>query len=115
MEVDGLPLPPGAPPFNEFRVAYSRAKWMGPGRGVVDPVREKKGASMGLEIGLSTLEDECSEMNGSDWREKLSQRAIEIKRFKDLGIPIPNWNDEPDEQDDSSSSTRNVRGEYDQD
>ncbi len=91
MEVDGLPLPPGAPPFNEFRVAYSRAKWMGPGRGYVDPERERKGAVIGMNAGLSTLEDECAELAGSDWREKLAQRAIEQTRLKKLGLPLPEW------------------------
>lgn len=100
MEVDNLPLPNGAPEFTEFRAAYSRARWMGPGRGWVDPVKEKEGAILGISAGLSTLEEECAENVGADWRENIGQRAIEIEHFKRLGIPIPEWNgskkEEPD-------------------
>jgi hypothetical protein len=39
---EDLPLPAGAPDFVDARAAYSRARWMGPGRGWVDPVAEKK-------------------------------------------------------------------------
>lgn len=99
MEVDDLPLPAGAPDFMDCRVAYSRAKWMGPGRGYVDPEKEKKGAILGMDAGLSTLEDECAELAGADWREKVSQRAVEREFFKSLGIPIPTWGDgQPAEQ-----------------
>lgn len=92
MEVDDLPLPNGAPTFMECRVAYSRAKWMGPGRGYVDPEKEKAGAILGMDAGLSTLEDECAELAGADWREKVNQRAVERKRFVELGLPVPQWN-----------------------
>jgi lambda family phage portal protein len=91
MEVDNLPLPAGAPPFHEYRGAYSRAKWMGPGRGVIDPVKERQGSVLGMDAGLSTLEDEAAELGGNDWRETVAQRAIEIQRFKDHGLPLPQW------------------------
>lgn len=91
MEVDNLPMPAGAPPFHEFRTAYSRAKWMGPGRGVIDPVKERQGSVLGMDAGLSTLEDEAAELGGNDWRETVAQRAIEIQRFKDHGLPLPQW------------------------
>jgi lambda family phage portal protein len=91
MEVDDLPLPAGAPPYAEFRAAYSRTKWMGPGRGIIDPVKERQGAILGMDAALSTLEDEAAELGGVDWRETVAQRAIEIARFKELGIPLPEW------------------------
>lgn len=91
MEIDDLPLPQGAPPYSEYREAYSRARWMGPGRGYVDPEKERKGAILGMDAGLSTLEDETAELAGSDWREKVAQRAVEREYFKELGLPIPQW------------------------
>jgi lambda family phage portal protein len=91
MEVDAIPMPKGAPAFAEFRAAYSRARWMGPGRGWVDPVKEKQGAILGMDAGLSTLEEECAENVGADWRENVGQRAIEVKKFRDLGLPLPQW------------------------
>ena len=92
MEVDDLPLPNGAPPFMECRVAYSRTKWIGPGRGYVDPEKEKAGAILGMDAGLSTLEDECAELAGADWRDKVGQRAVERAKFVELGLPVPQWN-----------------------
>lgn len=91
MDVDPLPLPRGAPPFSQFRDAYSRTKWMGPGRGVIDPVKERQGAILGMDAGLSTLEDEAGELGGVDWRDTVAQRAVEVARFKELGLPLPEW------------------------
>jgi lambda family phage portal protein len=91
MEADDLPLPAGAPPFIACRTAYARAKWMGPGRGYTDPVKEKQGAILGMDAGLSTLEAEAAELVGEDWRDNLDQRAIEVARFKELGLPLPKW------------------------
>lgn len=86
-----LPLPAGAPEFLECRTAYSRSQWMGPGRGWVDPVAEKKGAILGMDAGLSTLEIECSENVGEDWEDLLDQRQREIEALKERGLPLPAW------------------------
>lgn len=90
MEVDDYPLPAGAPEFMECRAMYARTEWMGPGRGWIDPVDEKKGAILGMDGGLSTLQRECAEQ-GLDWEEVLDQREREIKAFADRGIPVPTW------------------------
>ncbi|GJG92845.1 phage portal protein [Cupriavidus pauculus] len=91
-ELDDLPMPNGpVPEFAECRTAFARAKWMGPGKGYVDPTKEKEGAVLGMGAGLSTLEDECADLAGADWREVLDRRAVEIKKFRDLGIPLPTW------------------------
>ena len=59
MEVDDYPMPSGpVPHFLEARSEYCRARWMGPGKGYVDPVKEKQGAILGLQSGLSTLDIE---------------------------------------------------------
>ena len=91
MEVDDLPLPAGAPSFMACRAAYGRAKWMGPGRGYTDPVKEKQGSILGMDAGLSTLEAEAAELAGEDWRDNLDQRAVEVARFEKLGLPLPKW------------------------
>lgn len=91
MEVDKLPMPRNAPEFIDARQAYARATWLGPGRGWIDPVAEKQGAILGMDAGLSTLEEECAENEGGDWIEKIDQRAVEIQAFKDRGMPIPDW------------------------
>lgn len=86
-----VPLPAGAPEFLAAKAAYCRAQWMGPGRGWVDPVAEKKGAILGMDSGMSTLEMEVSENVGEDWEELLDQRAREIEAFKERGLPVPTW------------------------
>ncbi|WP_413535057.1 phage portal protein [Rahnella inusitata] len=86
-----VPLPAGAPEFLAAKAAYCRAQWMGPGRGWVDPVAEKKGAILGMDSGMSTLEMEVSENVGEDWEELLDQRAREVEAFKDRGLPVPSW------------------------
>lgn len=95
MDVDNVPLPAGAPAFADFRAAYSRARWMGPGRGWIDPVAEREGAVIGMKSGLSTLEHECAENSGSDWEEVLDQRRREIEAFKERGLPLPEWAQDP--------------------
>lgn len=89
-----LPLPAGAPEFLEVRSMYARCKWMGPGRGYVDDVKEKQGAILGMDAGLSTLEDEAATLSGRDWREVLDQRKVEIEWFRERGLPLPKWSGE---------------------
>lgn len=87
-----LPLPAGeVPDFIAARGAFSRCRWMGPGRGWVDPTAEKQGSVIGMDAGLSTLEMEAAENVGVPWEELLEQRALELKRFDELGIPRPEW------------------------
>lgn len=92
-----LPLPRSAPDFAEARAAYSRCRWLGPGRGWVDPVAERQGAVLGLDAGFSTLEEECA-AQGMDWEENIAQRAAEIDRFRKAGLPLPQWFGEPANQ-----------------
>ncbi|MDR5765031.1 phage portal protein [Caballeronia sp. LZ028] len=89
MDIGELPLPSGAPDFAMARAAYTRAWWIGPGRGYVDPMKERQGAALGIESGLSTLEDESAQLSGNDWRDNIDQRAVEIQYIKDRGIPLP--------------------------
>lgn len=84
-------LPAGAPDFIECRHAYARARWLGPGRGWIDPVAEKEGAILGLAAGLSTLEDEVAENEGRDWEEILDQQAREREAFAERGMPVPDY------------------------
>ncbi|TMR76887.1 hypothetical protein E3V34_04640, partial [Streptococcus pseudopneumoniae] len=56
----------------------------------VDPVAERQGVVLGLDAGLSTMEEECAKQ-GMDWEENLEQRAIEYHRMVKLGLPRPQW------------------------
>lgn len=85
-----IEIPEGAPSFYEAPGAYAGLKWIGTGRGYVDPEKEAKSANMRINTATSTLEDECAEQ-GKDYEEVLEQRADEIKIMKDLGLPLPDW------------------------
>lgn len=78
-----LPLTPEE--YFANRGAYSRCRWIWPGRGWVDPVKEAQGAEIRMNIGTSTLEQECAEQ-GLDWVEVLEQRSVEQKMIEALGL-----------------------------
>jgi lambda family phage portal protein len=87
---DVMPKNGEVPDFIDARASYARARWIGPGAGWVDPVKERQGAVLGMDAGFSTLLAECAEQ-GHDWEEVLDQRAIEVQRFKDKGLKLPHW------------------------
>jgi lambda family phage portal protein len=74
-----------APDFYQNRAAYGRCRWIGPGRGWVDEVKEITAAKLRIDSGISTYEDECARQ-GVDWREVAEQRKTEQDFFKQLGI-----------------------------
>ncbi len=91
MDVDGLPMPSGVvPEFAECRAAYSRAEFIGPPQGWVNPIDERAGEILGMDAGMSTLEQACLNQ-GLEWEETLHQRKYEIDTFDRLGIPRPEW------------------------
>jgi len=74
-------LPRGAPELMEAPAHWLRAKWIGPGRGYVDPVKEAQAAALRVQLGLSTMEDEAAELAGADYEENLDQIAREIEQM----------------------------------
>jgi len=74
-----------APDFYDNKAAYCRCRWIGPGRGWIDPTKEAEAASIRMDYNLSTLEAECAEQ-GLDWEEVLEQRATEKSRMAALGL-----------------------------
>jgi lambda family phage portal protein len=74
-----------APDFYAKKTAWCRARWVGPGRGWIDPLKEAQASELRMDIFISTLEDECAEQ-GKDWEEVLEQRAEENKKMKELGL-----------------------------
>lgn len=67
--------------------AYSRADWIGAGRGTIDPLKETQADLLALKGGMDTLESVISRRTGKDWREVLRQQAREHSEAKRLGIP----------------------------
>ncbi|MDE8344641.1 MAG: phage portal protein [Acidocella sp.] len=86
-----LPLPDGAPDFVSMRAAYARCKWIGPGRGWIDPVKERAGELMGLDAGFGTLDQSCADIGGTYWEDVLDERAVEEAYFKSKGLTRPDW------------------------
>ncbi len=89
-DIDDVPLPAGAPEFFEFPEAFARAKWVGPGRGWIDPVAEVKGAILGMDSALMDYDEICAEQ-GVDGDDMIAGRAQTIKRFRDAGLEPPSW------------------------
>ena len=54
-----------------IRKAYTRATWNGPAQGNLDPVKEVVASVKRIENGLSTREDECAIINGSDYEDNV--------------------------------------------
>ncbi len=77
-------LPAGAPDFRENWTAYARAKWVGPGKGFVDPVKEAQAAALRVALAMSTLEDEAAELMGTDFADNVEQIKREMGEFKEL-------------------------------
>ena len=82
--MDGhIALPDGAPGFYENWTAYARAKWIGPGKGFVDPVKEAQAAALRVSLGMSTLEEEAAELTGTDFADNIEQIKREITELPD--------------------------------
>ena len=71
-----ITAPEGAPDFWELPAAYLNGRWIGPGRGYVDPTKEAEGANMRIDGLLSTLQDEVA-TQGLDFEELLDQAEFE--------------------------------------
>ncbi len=77
--------PPGAPSFWDLPGAYLCARWIGPSRGYVDPVKEAQAAGIRMDQLTSTLEEECA-LAGEDWLDVLDQAAIEKDELAARGL-----------------------------
>lgn len=80
-----LLTPAGAPDFWDMPEAYVGARWIGPGRGYVDPVKEAEAAALRMEGLTSNLEIENAEQ-GLDWEENLEQIAFENDVLEEQGL-----------------------------
>lgn len=63
------------------RRAYCAAKWNGPGALQIDPTKEIEAAIKRISVGVSTLQQETSEINGGDWMVNAATRHAEQKVF----------------------------------
>ncbi|WP_447983791.1 phage portal protein [Nitrospira sp. Nam74] len=74
--------------FSDLEADYLAARWIAPGWGWVDPVKEVDSSINSIKSGLSTLAEECA-AQGRDWEEVAEQRAREQTKYKHLGLDEP--------------------------
>jgi lambda family phage portal protein len=77
--------PQGCAPLWDDPAAWLSGRWIGPGRGYTDPVREAEASALRMETMISTLESECAEQ-GYDWEETLDQIEREENEFARRGL-----------------------------
>ncbi len=85
INIGDVELPPGSVDFYERKADWSACRWIGPGKGYVDEVKEVQASQMKINVGLSTLEEETASQ-GADWLENLEQLAYEQAEKERLGI-----------------------------
>lgn len=78
--------------FNNIliRNAYTNATWNGPAQGMLNPMQEVSAAVSRINEGLSTHEDECIALNGSDFDDNVrtlkNENAV-LAEAKAAGMP----------------------------
>ncbi len=72
--------------FNDpaIRAAWSKAEWIGPTQGQIDPVKEVVAAKMRVEEGFSTREQETTAMTGGNWDDNIGQLKAENKYLQEI-------------------------------
>lgn len=83
------------------RNAWMAGKWVGPGKGMIDPLKEVKAAREKINGNLSTHEDEYIQMNetGGDWEGAMNRRSREEKLLDDLELNGESPEEEVPDQD----------------
>lgn len=64
--------------------AYTKASWNGTAQGFLNPVAEVNAAVTRIQNGLSTHEDECAAMNGSDFEDNIRTLRGENSRLNEI-------------------------------
>ena len=69
--------------FNDplIKKAYTRAEWIGPTQGQLDPVKEVNAELASAAAGLTTYEDAAMRLNGSNWDTNMDQLTHETERL----------------------------------
>jgi lambda family phage portal protein len=68
------------------RQAYCTAEWMGPAMGSLDPESDVAAAKARVDLGVSTLAEETSQLTGGDWEQKHRQRVKEQRMRERDGL-----------------------------
>lgn len=63
--------------------AWTSARWIGPGKGWIDPLKEAQAQTTRMANGTTTMELECAEQ-GLDWQEVAEQQDTEAEFYASL-------------------------------
>ena len=77
--------PPGAPDYHAAKTAWTRCKWIGPGKSHIDPLKEGKADALANDRGWLTLEQACAD-RGFDWEDNLDQIERERHEMERRGL-----------------------------
>lgn len=67
-----------------IRKAYCGAKWNGPAKGMLDPVKEVTAAEKRVQNGFSTRSDETMQMTGTSYYNNIEQLKHEEKELREV-------------------------------
>jgi capsid protein len=83
-----------------IRQAYTNATWTGPAQGCLNPQQEVNAAVTRINNGLSTHEDECAAINGSDYEDNVRTLLNENGKLAEANSIFNKYKEvEPDEED----------------
>lgn len=91
-----------------IRAAWLKSSWIGPAKGQIDELKEVKAAKLKVDMGISTLQEECASITGGDWETKHRQREKERRLRSEAGLEASDIaggltedgdDDDPDERD----------------
>jgi lambda family phage portal protein len=68
------------------RYAWLGCQWVGDGPGSIDPLKEVQAARERVDLGISTLAEECMLHDGGDFEQKHAQRVKENKMRQEGGL-----------------------------
>jgi lambda family phage portal protein len=83
----GIIAAPGFFDDPRIRRAWTNCSWSGAGPGSIDPLKEVTASIQRVKAGISTLERESLEINGSDWRANTIQQGLERDLADELDLP----------------------------
>jgi len=71
------------------RRALTRCNWSGSSAGSLDPQKEVAAAEAKVNAGFSTIERESIELNGSNWRDNVTQASVERDEYEASDLTYP--------------------------
>jgi len=82
-----LELPEGSPDFYEAYDEITRAAWIPPKKGHIEPVKETQADVKAIKEGTKTFSQAIQEQGG-DWETHLEQRKREQDKIEELGLQL---------------------------